>query len=308
MTPPWSSGTSSSSGRVRPGSRPLRSSAARACDPLVLEAGPEPGAAWRERYDRLHLHTPRLLSGLPGRRIPRRYGRWVSRDDLIAYLREYADAERIDVRTGTKVERVDRDGDGWTLATSEGPLAARSVIVATGYNGEPFVPDWPGRDRFAGELIHSAEYRNPRPFRDRDVLVVGAGNSGAEIATDVAEGGASRSRLSVRTPPQIVRRATAGIPAQLLGNGDPPDAAGLGRPDHEDAAQALDPRPLRARAAAPGARGAHVVRHHRDDADPRRRHRLGREARPRRDRRRASTGSTVPTSCWPTARASHRTR
>ena len=91
------------------------------------------------------------------------------------------------------------------------------MIVATGYNGEPFVPDWPGREGFTGELIHSSEYRNPAPYRGRDVLVVGAGNSGAEIATDVAEGGAVRSRLSVRTPPQIVRRATAGIPAQLIG-------------------------------------------------------------------------------------------
>jgi len=182
---------------------------------LVLEAGPEPGAAWRERYDRLRLHTPRLLSGLPGLRIPRRYGRWVSRDDLLAYFHEYA--APLDVRTDARVERIERDGDAWRLDTGQGPLSAQAVIVATGYNGAPFVPDWPGREGFTGELIHSSEYRNPAPFRGRDVLVVGAGNSGAEIATDVAEGGAARSRLSVRTPPQIVRRATAGIPAQLIG-------------------------------------------------------------------------------------------
>ena len=186
-------------------------------DALLLEAGPEPGAAWRERYDRLHLHTPRLLSGLPGRRIPRRCGRWVSRDDLLVYFREYAAAERLDVRTNARVRRIGRDGDAWRLELEQGPLSARTVIVATGYNGTPFVPDWPGRDGFPGEIIHSSEYRNPEPFRGRDVLVVGAGNSGAEIATDVAEGGAARSRLSVRTPPQIVRRATAGIPAQLIG-------------------------------------------------------------------------------------------
>jgi putative flavoprotein involved in K+ transport len=183
-------------------------------DPLVLEAGGEPGAAWRERYDRLRLHTPRLLSGLPGRRLPRRYGRWVARDDLLDYLRDYAEAHGIEVRTGVRVNRVD---PGWTLDTSEGPIETATVIVATGYNGAPFVPDWPGRETFTGELIHSSQYRNPAPFRGRDVLTVGAGNSGAEIATDVADGGAARSRISVRTPPQIVRRATAGIPAQLLG-------------------------------------------------------------------------------------------
>jgi putative flavoprotein involved in K+ transport len=185
---------------------------------VVLEAGPEPGAAWRNRYDRLRLHTPRLLSGLPGLRIPRRYGRWVARDDLLAYLHAYVDAHGLDVRTGTTVERIDPGEDGgWLLRTPGGTSAARNVVVATGYNGTPFVPEWPGRDAFPGELLHSSQYRNPEPFRDRDVLVVGAGNSGAEIAHDVADGGARSSRLSVRTPPQIVRRATAGIPAQLIG-------------------------------------------------------------------------------------------
>jgi putative flavoprotein involved in K+ transport len=185
--------------------------------PLVLEAGPEPGAAWRERYDRLRLHTPRLLSGLPGLRMPRRFGRWVARDDLIEYLRAYVDAHGLDVRTGTRVARIDRDGSGWLLETEHGPLRAEAVVVATGYNGAPFVPDWPGLDGFTGELVHSSQYRNPEPYRGRDVLVVGAGNSGAEIAHDVADGGAKSSKLSVRTPPQIVRRATAGIPAQLIG-------------------------------------------------------------------------------------------
>jgi putative flavoprotein involved in K+ transport len=184
---------------------------------VVLEAGPEPGAAWRDRYDRLRLHTPRLLSGLPGLRIPRRYGRWVARDDLIAYLRAYVDTHGIDVRTGTRVERIDRDGDGWLLQTPDGPVGASTVVVATGHNGAPFIPDWPGRDRFPGELVHSSQYRNPERYRGRDVLVVGAGNSGAEIAHDIADGGARSSMLSVRTPPQIVRRATAGVPAQLVG-------------------------------------------------------------------------------------------
>jgi putative flavoprotein involved in K+ transport len=185
--------------------------------PVVLEAGPEPGAAWRGRYDRLRLHTPRLLSGLPGMRIPRRYGRWVARDDLLEYLRDYAAQHDLEVRTGVRVTRIDREGDAWRLTTEGEPILARAVVVATGYNGVPFVPDWPGRETFTGELVHSSEYRNPAPFRGKHVLVVGAGNSGAEIAHDVADGGAASAMLSVRTPPQIVRRATAGIPAQLLG-------------------------------------------------------------------------------------------
>jgi putative flavoprotein involved in K+ transport len=186
--------------------------------PLVLELGPEPGAAWRMRYDRLRLHTPRLLSGLPGGlRIPRRYGRWVARDDLLEYFRRYVEIHDLDVRTGTRVERIERDSAAWRLETSQGQLRAETVIVATGYNGVAYVPDWPGREGFFGELVHSSGYVNTDPYRGRDVLVVGAGNSGAEIAHDLADGGVMRSRLSVRTPPQIVRRATAGIPAQLLG-------------------------------------------------------------------------------------------
>jgi putative flavoprotein involved in K+ transport len=182
--------------------------------PLVLEAGPEPGAAWRDRYDRLHLHTPRLLSGLPGLRIPRRYGRWVARDDLIQYLQEYAAVHDVDIRTSCRVDRIE---PSWIVHTPDGPIATGHVVIATGYNGEPVIPDWPGREGFTGELIHSSQYRNPQPYAGKDVLVVGAGNSGAEIAHDVIDGGAARSRLSVRTPPQIVRRATLGIPAQLLG-------------------------------------------------------------------------------------------
>ena len=184
---------------------------------LLLEAGPEPGAVWRTRYDRLRLHTPRLLSGLPGLRIPRRFGRWVGRDDLLEYFRAYVEHHGLDVRTNVQVERIDLDGDAWRLETSAGAIGAETVVVATGYNAAPFVPDWPGKEEFDGALIHSSQYVNAEPFRGLDVLVVGAGNSGAEIAHDVVDGGAARSRLSVRTPPQIVRRATAGVPAQLIG-------------------------------------------------------------------------------------------
>src|SRR4051794_32132712 len=94
---------------------------------VVLEAAPEVGSAWRGRYDRLHLHTSRGLSGLPGYRIPRRYGRWLSRDAVLGYLREYADRHELDVRMGTRAERIDRDDGGWTVATAGGTPAAPHV-------------------------------------------------------------------------------------------------------------------------------------------------------------------------------------
>jgi cation diffusion facilitator CzcD-associated flavoprotein CzcO len=184
---------------------------------VVFEAGAEVGGAWRGRYDRLHLHTPRLLSSLPGYRIPRAYGRWVQRDDVIEYLHEYAQRHGLEVHLESPVERIDADDGGWMLTMPKTRMRARHVVVATGFSRTPIVPDWPGRNAFAGELLHSSAYRNSERFRGRDVLVVGTGNSGAEIAVDLADGGASHVRLAVRTPPHIVRRDSLGVPAQALG-------------------------------------------------------------------------------------------
>ncbi|MFK4065938.1 flavin-containing monooxygenase [Streptomyces sp. NPDC029674] len=184
---------------------------------VVLEKSERVGASWRAHYDRLHLHTTRRLSALPGLPIPRSFGRWVSRDNVVRYLEKYAEHHRLDIVTGVEVTRLERTADdtGWLLhATGGRELTGSSVVVATGYNHTPHLPDWPGRASYTGELLHAADYRNARPYADKDVLVVGVGNTGAEIAVDLAEGGASRVRLAVRTAPHIVRRTTAGWPAQ----------------------------------------------------------------------------------------------
>lgn len=184
---------------------------------VVLEKSDKVGASWRGHYDRLHLHTTRRLSGLPGLPMPRRFGRWVSRDDVVRYLEKYAEYHDLEIVTGVEVSRVEPapDGFGWLLrATGGRELTGAAVVVATGHNHTPRIPDWPGRAGYTGELLHAGEYRNPAPYAGRDVLVVGVGNTGAEIAVDLVEGGASRVRLAVRTTPHIVRRSTAGWPAQ----------------------------------------------------------------------------------------------
>ncbi|MFI0512591.1 flavin-containing monooxygenase [Streptomyces sp. WSLK1-5] len=193
---------------------------ARGVRAVVLEKSEQVGASWRRHYDRLHLHTTRRLSALPGLPMPRRFGRWVSRDDVVRYLEKYAEFHELETVTGVEVSRVERtpDGTGWLLhATGGRELTGAAVVVATGYNHTPLLPDWPGREEYKGELLHAGEYRNPAPWAGRDVLVVGVGNTGAEIAVDLAEGGASRVRLSVRTAPHIVRRSTAGWAAQYTG-------------------------------------------------------------------------------------------
>jgi hypothetical protein len=191
---------------------------ARGVDCVVLERGPSVATSWRGRYDRLRLHTTRRLSGLPGFAIPRQYGRWVRRDDLVRYLEAYAQRFDLDVRTGTTVAGIEPGEDRWTLRLGDGTEhTTRTLVVATGYLHTPVVPAWPGRETWTGTVLHSAAYRNAEPFRGRDVLVAGIGNSGAEIASDLAAGGAASVRLAIRTPPHIVRRAVAGWPAQMNG-------------------------------------------------------------------------------------------
>jgi putative flavoprotein involved in K+ transport len=181
---------------------------------VVLERG-DVAAAWRSRYDRLHLHTVRWLSCLPGYRMPRSFGKWPSRDRVIEYLQRYAEVAALEVRTGVEVERIERAAGTWNVVTADGVIEAERVVVATGYSNTPYLPDWQGA--FSGRIVHSTGYRNPVGYAGRRVLVVGAGNSGAEIAVDVADGGAEEVLLAVRTAPAIVRRDTLGIPSQLLG-------------------------------------------------------------------------------------------
>lgn len=194
---------------------------ARGVRAVVLEKSDRVGASWRGHYDRLHLHTTRRWSALPGLKMPRKFGRWVGRDDVVRYLEKYTEHHELEVVTGVEVTRVDPapdDSGDWQLTATGGRvLRGRAVVVATGFNHTPRIPDWPGRDTFTGELLHAAAYRNPGPYADKDVLVVGIGNTGAEIAADLAEGGASAVRIAVRTAPHIVRRSTAGWPAQATG-------------------------------------------------------------------------------------------
>ncbi|MGW2301178.1 flavin-containing monooxygenase [Streptomyces sp. NPDC001809] len=191
---------------------------ARGVRAVVLEKSDAVGASWRAHYDRLRLHTTRRLSALPGLRIPRSFGRWVARADVVRYLEKYAERHELEIVTGVEVFRVEREGSDWVLhATGGRRLTGRAVVVATGYNHTPRLPDWPGREAYKGRLDHARAYRNPEPYAGQDVLVVGIGNTGAEIAADLADGGAGRVRLAVRTVPHIVKRTTAGWPAQRSG-------------------------------------------------------------------------------------------
>jgi cation diffusion facilitator CzcD-associated flavoprotein CzcO len=186
-------------------------------DPLVLEREDAVASAWRGRYDRLKLNTWRPFSHLPDRPFPKGTGKFPTRDNLVDHLERHATEAGLDIRFGTTVERIDREGDRWVVRAAEDDIVTPQVVVATGYDGDPYVPDWPGRDDFEGRLIHAREYRRPAPYADRHVLVVGPGCTGMEIAYDLTEGGAAKVWLAVRTPPNIMlREGPAGIPGDVI--------------------------------------------------------------------------------------------
>ncbi|MEO6744147.1 MAG: NAD(P)/FAD-dependent oxidoreductase [Caldimonas sp.] len=185
------------------------------CQPLVLERAGDLGASWRSHYERLHLHTVKTHSALPGLPFPASAPRYVSRQGVVDYLTAYAAHHRIAPRIGAEVDGVVPCDGGWQVATTDGQrCVAPAVVVATGANNRPNRAEFSGQAAFAGRIVHSGDYRNAEPFRGRRVLVVGMGNTGAEIALDIAEQGATAA-LSVRSPLNIVYRDVLGRPTQL---------------------------------------------------------------------------------------------
>lgn len=175
----------------------------------ILEKADNVGAVWRRHYDRLHLHTDRGHSGLPGLPMPRHYPRYPSRAQVVAYLESYAAHFGLRPAFGCAARTIRRVDGGWRVDTDARAWTAPIVVVATGWADFPHLPEWPGQDDYRGEVIHSADYRNAAPYAGQRVLVVGFGNSGGEIALDLAE-----ARVDVT---MAVRGAVRILPRDLLG-------------------------------------------------------------------------------------------
>jgi putative flavoprotein involved in K+ transport len=153
---------------------------------VILDAHERIGDAWRKRWDSLRLFTPACFSSLPGLPIPAPAWSYPTKDELADYLEGYAERFELPVRTGISVDVLSKAGNGrFVVSAGEQRFEADNVVVATGAHRIPKLPD------FAPELdprimqLHSSEYRNPAQLQEGDVLLVGAGNSGAEIAVDV---------------------------------------------------------------------------------------------------------------------------
>lgn len=183
----------------------------RGIEAVVLEQAAQVGPAWRNHYERLHLHTHKGGSGLPGLPFPAEYPRYPPRAQVVEYLEAYAKHHGLKPSFEEPVKQIVRDGEAWAITTSKRQLSSKQVVIATGYTRVPNLPTWPGLDGFTGEVLHSSRYKNGSPWKGKRVLVVGFGNSGGEIAIDLHEHGALPA-LSVRGQVNVIPRELLGLP------------------------------------------------------------------------------------------------
>jgi len=185
-------------------------------DYALLEKEPLVGTAWRNHYERLHLHTTKAFSELPHQKWRGDIESYPPRVEVVKYLEDYAERFELKPRFGHAVTKISRTDDGWLTETSEGEHVSKNVVVATGYTRKPFVPSWPGQDEYEGALMHSSAYKNGDAWKGQRVLVVGFGNSACEIAIDLHERGCEPT-ISVRSGVNILPRDILGVP--ILGVG-----------------------------------------------------------------------------------------
>jgi indole-3-pyruvate monooxygenase len=183
---------------------------------VLLEKEERVAGAWRNHYERLHLHTTKPLSELPYRKWGAEIESYPARLDVVKYLESYAEDSKLKPRFGQNVQRIERDRGGWRTATQDSEYVSENVVIATGYTRVPCVPSWPGQNDYRGDRLHSSGYRSGERWKGERVLVVGFGNSACEIAIDLHERGA-RPTLAVRSGVNIVPRDVLGVP--ILGIG-----------------------------------------------------------------------------------------
>jgi putative flavoprotein involved in K+ transport len=180
---------------------------------VILDANERIGDAWRKRWDSLRLFTPARYDGLPGWRFPARGWSFPTKDEMADYLEAYAGRFELPVRTGVHVDRLSRAGDRYVVTSGERRFEAGKVVVASGAHQTPRIPE------FADELdpgivqLHSSAYTGPGQLRKGGVLVVGAGNSGAEIAFELSR--THRTWLSGNEVDEIPVRHGS-VPARLV--------------------------------------------------------------------------------------------
>jgi putative flavoprotein involved in K+ transport len=175
----------------------------------ILEAAAQPGGSWPQYYDSLRLFSPAGFSSLPGLRFPGNPERYPARDEVISYLRDYATYFQLPIVTNTRVASIIREHGLFAVQTNNGQVfQARSLIAATGSFHRPHLPALPDQELFGGTVLHAYAYQSPRPFHGQRIVVVGAGNSAIQIATELAE--VADVSLATRAPIRFVHQRPYG--------------------------------------------------------------------------------------------------
>lgn len=190
---------------------------------IVLEKEMRLAEPWRRRHERLHLNTHRALSALPGLAYPPRTAAFPHKDIIVGHLEAFARERGLAVEFGVAVEGIAHDGQRWLVHTSAGPRSAAHVIVATGRDRLPWMPDWPGAGSFQGKLIHAADFGTADHYSGKSVLVIGAGNSGFDVLNHLSGVDTKHAWLSARHGPSLLPKRIgkvavhrfAGLMAQL---------------------------------------------------------------------------------------------
>lgn len=179
----------------------------------IIEKENTVGFMWSQHYDRLHLHTVKSMSALPYFPFPEHYPTFVSKNDLFNYYQDYAKHFNIKPSFGECLVSVTKNEKGWLVKTNKKAMVYQNVVFATGINRIPNYPKFLGLENFEGTKIHSREYKNPLPFKGKKTLVIGMGNTGAEIALDLAQNKVE-TYVSVRSEVNIVPLTLMGNPTQ----------------------------------------------------------------------------------------------
>lgn len=154
---------------------------------VVLEAGDRPAGSWPRYYDSLRLFSPAAFSSMPGMPLPGDLERYPARDEVADYLERYAACIPVEIQTNTRVTRVRQEDREFVVFTADGrQLRAAGIVAASGSFSNPYQPIFPGQRGFTGQLLHVAEYRKPSPYMGMRVIVVGAGDSAAQVANELA--------------------------------------------------------------------------------------------------------------------------
>lgn len=182
----------------------------------VLEARDRVAYPWRKRHPALRLNIHRKFAGLPGQAAPKTDGTYLKRDTVVAHLERYAARLDAPIHFGVAATSVERSGTGWRVTTNASVYEAQNLVIATGRESIPHIPDWPGHKAFAGELLHVADLGDVSRFDGKRVLVVGAGNSGTDALNHLSRHNPAEVMVSVRYGPAVAPKSLFGYPIHGL--------------------------------------------------------------------------------------------